>query len=156
MIAWPNEMARRAYATVSAVCSCVFLCVPVRREFRVLVHILRYDSYALSVSFVVFILCAVRVCTCELHARVDFSVDVSAARLLAFRYSCVSCAVIPALCLSPLWHPSCTLYVCIRARSLSRYDVCVLYLFSCAIFLCAVCAFFPCVPVFSVFLYPVL
>ena len=78
MIAWPNEMTRCAYTTVSAVCSCMFLCVPVRREFRVLVHILRYDSCALSVSFVVFILCALCMYTCELHARVDFSFDVSA------------------------------------------------------------------------------
>ena len=78
MIAWPNEMTRCAYTTVSAVCSYMFLCVLVRREFRVLVHILRYDSCALSVSFVVFILCALCMYTCELHARVDFSFDVSA------------------------------------------------------------------------------
>ena len=97
-------MTRCAYATVSAVGSCVFLCVPVRREFRVLVHILRYDSCALSVSFVVFILCAVCVCTCELHARVDFPLCIP----LRAIYSDVMCApmcsyelFIPVLCLCP-------------------------------------------------------
>ena len=48
-------------------------------------------------------------------------------------FSCAPCVVVPALYLSPLGYPFCTLYVCIRACSLSRYDVCVLYLFSCSI-----------------------
>jgi hypothetical protein len=68
-------------------------------------------------------------------------------------FSCASCAVIPALWLSPLWYPFCTLYVCIRARSLSRCDVCVLYRFSCAIIsvcyvlLVPVCPCVLCIPV---------
>ena len=68
-------------------------------------------------------------------------------------FSCASCAVIPALCLSPLRYLFCTLYVCIRACSLSRYDVCVLYLSSYAIipvrcvWLVPVCPCVLCVPV---------
>ena len=68
-------------------------------------------------------------------------------------FSCASCAVIPALWLSPLWYPFSTLYVCISARSLSRYGVYVLYRFSCAIIsvcyvlLVPVCPCVLCIPV---------
>ena len=76
MIAWPNEMTRCAYTTVSAVCSCMFLCVPVRREFRVLVHILRYDSCALSVSlwcsFCALCACTRASCTHALTSHLMF------------------------------------------------------------------------------------
>jgi hypothetical protein len=48
-------------------------------------------------------------------------------------FLCASCAVIRALCLSPLWCSFCAVYACIRACYLSGRNVCVLYLSSCAV-----------------------
>ena len=68
-------------------------------------------------------------------------------------FSCASCAVIPALCLSPLWCSFCAVYACIRACYLSGRNVCVLYLSSCAVipvrcvWLIPVCSRLLCIPV---------
>ena len=66
-------------------------------------------------------------------------------------FSCASCAMIPALCLSPLWYQLCTLCVCIRAcllftpvrcvRAVSLfvcYYSCVLCVAYSRVFLCSV------------------
>ena len=53
-------------------------------------------------------------------------------------FSCASCAVIPALCLSPLWCSFCALCVCIRACCLSVRCVRALSLFVCY-YSCALC-----------------
>ena len=132
-------MTRCAYTTVSAVCSCMFLCVPVRREFRVLVHILRYDSCALSVSFEVFILCALCVCTCELHARVDSLCTLYS--LLRSAFSTPYSALHSSLH-SALFTPLCTLYSQLRSafRTLCSAVDSALYL-SCVLFILECCMY---------------
>ena len=68
-------------------------------------------------------------------------------------FLCASCAVIPALCLSPVWCSFCALRACTRACYLSWCNVCVLYLSSCAVipvrcvWLIPVCSCLLCIPV---------
>jgi len=95
----------RASCTHALTSQLMFLYVPVRPVFCVLVCILRCDSCALSVSSAV--------------------------------------SILYALCIS------------VRALYLATMCACSIS-FRVLLFLCAVCGLFPCVPVFYVFLYPVL
>ena len=116
---------------------CWFLYAPMRPEFCVLVRILRCDSCALSVSFVVFILCALCMHPCVL------SISAHCVRALSLFVCCYSCALCmaysrvfpsamypcilccdPTLCLSPMWCSCCVLYVSMHAIYFSTVCVC--------------------------------
>ena len=70
-------------------------------------------------------------CLARLHSLCP-SLHVADACALSASACCASCAVIHVLCLSSLGCSFCALCACIRACCLSRCDVCLLYLFSCA------------------------
>ena len=151
---------------------CRFLYAPVRPEFCVLVRILRCGSCALSVSFSLWCsFCALCVCirACCLSVRC-----VRALSLFVCYYSCalcVACSRVSLCSAHSCMLPACILCgdsyalsvslvlfilcaLCIRVCYLPRHNVCLLYLFSCALlFLCAVCGLFPYVPVFCSFLH---
>ena len=148
----------------------VLLHAPVRPEFCVLVRILRCVPCALSVSFVVFILCALCMYPCVLFISVQCvralslfvccyscAFRVACSRVsLCYVYSCILCCD-PALCLSSYVVHSVrsihqcvlsTLVQCVRALSLF-----VCYYSLCCVKLIPVCS---CVT-FRVFLrYPVM
>ena len=145
----------------------VLLYAPVRPEFCVLVRILRCVPCALSVSFVVFILCALCMYPCVLFISVQcvralslFVCCYSCAFRVAYSrvfpsamYSCILCCD-PMLCLSPMWYSFCALYVSMRAIYFSTMCACsisfrvLIFLVLCEAYSCVFLCYIPCIPAY--------
>ena len=148
----------------------VLLYAPVRPEFCVLVRILRCVPCALSVSFVVFILCALCMYPCVLFISVQcvralslFVCCYSCALCMAYSrvfssamYPCILCCD-PTLCLSPtllygMGCSFCVLYVSVHAIYFSTMCVCsissrvLLFLVLCEAYPCVFLCYISCIP----------
>ena len=145
----------------------MFLYVPVRPEFCVLVCILRCDSCALSVSSAVSILYALCMYPCVLFISLRC---VRALSLFVCYYSCALCVTCshvslcsmcscipccdPMLCLSPMWYSFCALYVSMRAIYFNTMCACsisfrvILFLMLCGAYSCVFLCCIPYIPAY--------
>ena len=157
----------RASCTHALTSQLMFLYVPVRPEFCVLVCILRCDSCALSVSSAVSILYALCMYPCVLFISLRC---VRALSLFVCYYSCALCVACsrvslcsmcscipccdPMLCLSPMWYSFCALYVSMRAIYFSTMCACsisfrvLLFLVLCEAYSCVFLCCIPCIPAY--------